>query len=65
MNYKPTFTFPRGEILTNTQVFATKGEAEASAFARFHLLDMPTDYGTRETMDPVNYTHENGRDISI
>ncbi|MEO2141038.1 MAG: hypothetical protein ABGX63_02535 [bacterium] len=62
MNYKPEFHFATGERQTNAQVFATKGEAEASAkrsFAEASVSPLvrpkPTDWGTVETTDLVTY----------
>lgn len=62
MNYKPQFHFGTTERQTNAQVFATRREAEASAFKRFCEWSQPTDYGVIETLDPVNYKFENGKD---
>jgi hypothetical protein len=47
------FTFASGERCGNTQVFATKEEAQSSASSRFAVWTMPTGYGVDETTDPV------------
>lgn len=55
MAWKPAFIF-RGEDkpCTNGEVYATQQEALASAYQRFMVWTMPTDYTAVETDDPVN-----------
>jgi len=54
-SWKPVFHFAGGETAGNSQRFATKGEAEQSAAARFQVWTMPEGYGVERTTGPVNY----------
>ena len=65
-NYRPVFIFANGERANNTQVFATKDAALASARDRFQVWIMPKDYDVEETDDVVTYVRfpETG-DVSL
>ena len=65
VSYAPIFKFGGDEYHANSQRFATEQEAYSSAYDRFHVWTMPTDFGTRATSDPVNYRRENGKDVLI
>ena len=64
-NFKPVWILAKGERGTNSQVFATRQEANDSAAARFMVWTAPTGYDVDETDDPVTYfrTPERG-DVS-
>jgi len=64
-NFKPVWILAKGERGTNSQVFATRQEANDSAAARFMVWTAPTGYDVDETDDPVTYfrTSERG-DVS-
>jgi len=53
------------EIGRNSQVFATRDEALASAKARFNDWTQPTDFGVEETEDRVTYVRKNNTDYSL
>jgi len=53
------------EIGRNSQVFATRDEALASAKARFNDWTEPTDFGVEETEDRVTYVRKNNTDYSL
>lgn len=55
MAWKPMFHFGADEVVGNSQVFATKEEAEASARNRFMRWTLPTDWSVVETDEPHNY----------
>jgi len=61
MSWKPTFYFHgQTEPSTNSQAFATEPEARSSAQARFARWTMPTDFGTQESDEQVNYRWDDG-----
>tara|TARA_R110000765_G_scaffold207099_1_gene312156 strand:- start:2312 stop:2518 length:207 start_codon:yes stop_codon:yes gene_type:complete len=62
MNYRPIWTISEIEVGRNAQVFATVGEAEESAEARFYVWTVPTDFGTEPTEDEVTYERIEGVD---
>jgi hypothetical protein len=65
-NFKPVWILDKGERGTNSQVFATRQEANDSAAARFMVWTAPTGYDVDETDDAVNYVRlpERG-DVSV
>ncbi len=65
MSYRPMFSFPGGELAGNAQRFATRGEAEASAEARFMVWMAPGGWVVETSTDPVNYQRVAGRDQSL
>ena len=54
MSWKPAFEIDN-KWCTNAQAFATKEEAEQSAYARFQVWYVPTDFRAQESDEPVNY----------
>ena len=54
-NFKPVWILAKGERGTNSQVFATRQEANDSAAARFMVWTAPKGYDVDETEDPVTY----------
>ena len=65
MSYRPMFEFTGGEVVGNTQRFATEQEATESASARYMVWTQPTGYHVLETDDPVNYRRVNGLDEMV
>lgn len=64
MSWKPEFEVS-GQWYDNAQRFATEAEAKASAYARFMVWTMPSDYRAAESDEPVNYKREDGRDVPL
>lgn len=62
MNWKPS-VFVQGKFHTNSLVFATKEEALASARELMGRWMLVTDFGFKETNDPVNYEFDLQRGI--
>ena len=61
MSFKPEFKV-QGDWCDNAQRFATEEEAYDSAYARFQVWTMPSDFRATECDDEVNYTRKDGRD---
>ena len=64
-SYASIFLLASGERTRNAQRFATREEAEQSAFARFLVWTQPTGYEVDETNDPVNFRFFDGKDESL
>ena len=54
-----------GQWASNALRFATQEEAFASMMQLRMRWWVPTDGRAAESEDPVNYRHENGRDVRI
>ena len=65
MSYRPMFEFKSGEVCGNSQRFATRGEADQSASARFVVWTTPTGYHVEQSDDPVNYRRVDNMDQHI
>jgi hypothetical protein len=67
MSWKPAIKVTGEEpFYTNGQTFATKEEAEKSAYNRFYFWFNATDHKAIESDEPVNYKWVDGvGDVSI
>jgi len=54
-NFKPVWIFAKGERATNSQVFASRQEANDSAAERYMVWTATESYDVDETDDPVTY----------
>lgn len=63
-SFKPMFKVS-GEWYGNAQAFATEGEAECSARARFSVWTTPSDYRVDASEEPVNYARIDGQDRPV
>jgi hypothetical protein len=64
MSWKPE-VFVEGKWSRNALVFATKEEAEASAFNLFSRWMLTEDHRAVEVDEPVNYRWHDGRLVHI
>lgn len=66
MSFKPMFlTYGDSKWYGNAQRFATREEAEGSAYDRWTRWAMAKDWRADESDDPVNYRRVNGADVMI
>jgi hypothetical protein len=64
MSYAPEFKVD-GVWCRNSQRFATKEEAEASARARFTVWFVPSECRAGESAGDANYKHVDGKDVPL
>jgi hypothetical protein len=65
MSFRPMFHFDGGEVTGNSLYFATRAEAEASAYDKFQVWTLPHDWSVMETNDPVSHAYIDGRVFPI
>lgn len=66
MNYKPAVrTNPKDNFSTNTLVFATREEAQASADELMSRWLSVVDTSVIETEEPVNYEFVDGKNVRL